>query len=298
MQKKMHNFVVLIPRSRTNSYHSVTRLPELEMESANEEFLLLLLSDSNLPTGGFIASSGLESFVQHGYLLDPSNATGSKSIGILEFIRKSIHSYARLNLPFLTASHRAVSMLKDVRGGEVMESSMEQALERIRTVDRLFEAMTLNHVSKRASIAQGIALLTLFDKSFSPPTTPRSPPAPEKILVERLRATIRKGESFGHHPVGFGIITAALSLSLPASQNLFLFLHARSILSSAIRLNIIGPYISHRLLLRDVRPLIAEAMEKCKDLELESGVGPVVTWPLGEILAARHDTLHSKIFNS
>lgn len=26
--------------------------------------------------------------------------------------------------------------------------------------------------------------------------------------------------------------------------------------------------------------------------------GPATTWPLGEILAARHDQLHSRIFNS
>lgn len=296
----MHNFVVCFRRYRSNPYRAIVDVDERRMENANEEFLLLLLSDSNLPTGGFIASSGLESYLQHGYLIDPSNRNGSKSIGILDFVAKSIHSYARLNLPFLSASHEAGTRLRTTGPEEDVEERLEEAQERIRVVDRLFEAMTLNSVSKRASVAQGIALLTLYDKSFSPPTIPGSVPAPEKTLVERLRTSIRAKEkdSFGHHPIGFGIITSALSLPLPAAQNIFLFLHARSILSSAIRLNIIGPYISHRLLLHDVRPLIAQALDECKDLQLEKGTGPVVSWPLGEILAARHDALHSKIFNS
>lgn len=95
------------------------------------------------------------------------------------------------------------------------------------------------------------------------------------------------------------------------SQHLFLFLHARSLLSSAIRLNTVGPYVSHRLLLHDVRPLVEESLLACRRLSLGGAAsrdpvpiteddedGPATTWPLGEILAARHDQLHSKIFNS
>lgn len=65
-------------------------------------------------------------------------------------------------------------------------------------------------------------------------------------------------------------------------------------------MNTIGPYVSHRMLLHDVQPLVTAAHERCKDATLESGAeaGPATTWPLGEILAARHDQLHSKIFNS
>jgi urease accessory protein len=32
--------------------------------------------------------------------------------------------------------------------------------------------------------------------------------------------------------------------------------------------------------------------------ELEDEQLPATTWPLGEILSARHDLLHSRIFNS
>lgn len=68
------------------------------------------------------------------------------------------------------------------------------------------------------------------------------------------------------------------------------------------------------MLLHDVRPLVDEALEKCSHLRVERreeaegaawwereeevDEGPATTWPLGEILQARHDQLHSKIFNS
>ena len=63
-----------------------------------------------------------------------------------------------------------------------------------------------------------------------------------------------------------------------------------------------------------VRPMIDAALEEAGDLTIRLGErgdgnadaeidddmedGPAVTWPLGEILAARHDLQHSRIFNS
>ena len=78
-------------------------------------------------------------------------------------------------------------------------------------------------------------------------------------------------------------------------------------LSAAIRLNEVGPYSAQQILLHAAQPLIAEAVEQCRDLRsglLEDSEfdevldGPTTTWPLGEILAARHDLQHSRIFNS
>lgn len=93
------------------------------------------------------------------------------------------------------------------------------------------------------------------------------------------------------------------------AQHLHLYLHARSLLSAAVRLNIIGPYGSQQVLLHVVGPLVdAEASRSARlrtGLLAESTAefdepldGPANTWPLGEILAARHDLQHSRIFNS
>ena len=92
------------------------------------------------------------------------------------------------------------------------------------------------------------------------------------------------------------------------SLHLHLFLHARSLLSAAVRLNTIGPYASQQLLLHVVRPIVDVEFDNTKGLRTHSseeaasdgGVfdGPATTWPLGEILASRHDLQHSRIFNS
>jgi urease accessory protein len=80
-------------------------------------------------------------------------------------------------------------------------------------------------------------------------------------------------------------------------------------------LNTIGPYAAQQLLLYIIRPLIHSSLEDTKsvgihfstrdnkggneDREIDDELeGPAVTWPLGEILAARHDLQHSRIFNS
>jgi urease accessory protein len=93
---------------------------------------------------------------------------------------------------------------------------------------------------------------------------------------------------------------------------LHLFLHARGVLSAAVRMNILGPYAAQQLLLHAVKPLLDEALSSTAHLvsgtlregeeeihpELAAEQLPATTWPLGEILSTRHDLLHSRIFNS
>jgi urease accessory protein len=94
------------------------------------------------------------------------------------------------------------------------------------------------------------------------------------------------------------------------TQHLHLYLHARSLLSAAVRLNSIGPYAAQQLLLHVVSAFVDTELQSCARRRTgvlsedgstqwdETQDGPVNTWPLGEILAARHDLQHSRIFNS
>lgn len=96
-------------------------------------------------------------------------------------------------------------------------------------------------------------------------------------------------------------------------------------------MNTLGPYAAQQLLLHVVRPLVDFEVKRSAHLstgippephgptvveggsEMDAGEvngeeevdvwaasenGPANTWPLGEIVAARHDLLHSRIFNS
>ncbi|KAI0375892.1 hypothetical protein BV20DRAFT_932741 [Pilatotrama ljubarskyi] len=298
------------------------------MDSDHEAYILLLLSDSNLPTGSFVASAGLESYVTHGFFTDlasPSTLSSPDKMDYtINFLRDSLSTYARSALPFVLDAHLVVQdALQDAQGSATDPADYPMA--RLTELDELYETMTLNHVSRRASKSQGVALLTLFSKGFSKPQLsrhlqssglpiPSGSEARAAAVVDKLKLLIRREETHGHLPLCWGVLTAALGLSSERSQYLHLFLQARSLLSASVRLNTIGPYAAQQLLLHAVRPIVELEMTRCKHLATglrasDDGTlpeapddevlnGPAMTWPLGEILAARHDLQHSRIFNS
>lgn len=179
----------------------------------DEAYILLLLSDSNLPTGSFVASSGLESYMKHGFASIPDSAT-------IDFVRDSLASYAHSALPFVSDSHRVVSRLNTSEGDNMDQDTM--VMENLFALDELYDTMTLNHVARRASKSQGVALLSLYSKGLS-----RSPSLSAFLggesedresqmnkLFDAFKLRIRREEGHGHLPVCWGALTAALGLSL------------------------------------------------------------------------------------
>lgn len=189
------------------------------MNNNEETYLLLLLADGNLPTGSFVASSGLESFVTHGFFNKPDDLANT-----IDFVRDSVATYARSALPFVSDTHEIVATYA-ANSDAYNNDSLDQSIIDIRAMDNLYEAMTLNHVAKRASKSQGVALLTLYSRGFSRPPSFASPVADHREkaltkLVDRFKLTIRKEETYGHLPVCWGLLTAALGLSLGKINNL------------------------------------------------------------------------------
>ncbi|KAJ3846851.1 hypothetical protein EV368DRAFT_52157 [Lentinula lateritia] len=284
----------------------------------DETYLLLLLSDSNLPTGAFVASSGFESYIKHGFGGtrtktrdgDGDRDDGTNTVNLkgtertTAFMSDSVGAYARSALPFVADAYRVVRGV--VIGGDGGDGDLETHLRKIQELDALYDVMTLNHVTKRASKSQGVALLTLYSKGFSDPST-----STMASLVSRYKTLVRAQHTPGHLPISWGILTGALGLTLERSLYLHTFLHARALLSASVRLNEIGPYTAQRVLAHVARGVIAAEVDRCACLRTgvlagpcvppgsdDAGEGPANTWPLGEILAARHDLLHSRIFNS
>ena len=214
----------------SSAFH-LLRLPDI-MDNDHEAYVLLLLSDSNLPTGSFVASAGLESYVTHGFFTDPSSATSlpsDKMDGTVNFLRDSLSTYAHSALPFVLDTHRTVDQyLQDADPDAI--GPLDLTISRILELDELYETMTLNHITRRASKSQGVALLTLFSKGFSKPrlsghlsvsadtdlTDSRA--ADAAALVDRLKLLVRKEETHGHLPICWGVLTAALRLSSGASM--------------------------------------------------------------------------------
>ncbi|UZJ53970.1 hypothetical protein CBS101457_003290 [Exobasidium rhododendri] len=303
------------------------------MKDSEAEYLILLLTDSNLPTGGFVASSGLESYYAHG-LLRPGVE------GLLQFIRLTLETYSNNSAAFLLGTHRLiashVSNFDKSHDAELVAQRRQALLDDICQLDEHYHSMTLNHVAQRASKAQGIALLTLFTKSFSTTATSNTLHGPEcSQIIRQLKADIRADASHGHLPICWAAFTACLGINAQRSLQVHLFLQVRAIISSAIRLNIVGPYLAHRLLAFNAREIIDETLKVVNDSVVGSNVAkktaavmvdedeeggwkwtweenscvtddqqqnsthtPRMTWPLGDLIQARHDQLHSRLFNS
>ncbi|KAH8830270.1 hypothetical protein DL96DRAFT_930490 [Flagelloscypha sp. PMI_526] len=168
-----------------------------------ESYLLLLLADSNLPTGSFVASAGLESYIKHGFA------------SVTSFVQESLASYAKSSLPFVSDTRLAIgaSSIGEFIDDKDIQTRVDDVLKDIRALDELYETMTLNHVARRASKTQGVALLTLYSRSFAPP----EPTTEQKVytrLLDRFKLLVRRGDTFGHLPICWGLLAGALGLHI------------------------------------------------------------------------------------
>ncbi|KGB79369.1 hypothetical protein I307_02339 [Cryptococcus deuterogattii 99/473] len=310
---------------------------------AEELHLLYVLTDSNLPTGGFVSSSGLESFAKHGFLSSQYSYTnreskdgirGKKNMtgGLVDFARAEVSNYASTTGGFVKDAWSCVADSRKAfkAGNGIIGEEVQRVLQKIQVLDKYHECTLLSHVGRRSSKAQGVAMLTLFSRGLSRPAGideylsedgggPGSTDEMGLKIVEGYKKMVILEKAPGHLAVCWGVITAALGLPVDRALHLHLFLHARSLLSSAVRLNIIGPYASSQLLLHPYRDIIDQEVNKLhscttgiiEDKAEKNGKeedfwawtedaekGPATTWPLGEVLMGRHDIQHSRIFNS
>lgn len=229
----------------------------------------LILSDSALPLGSFAFSSSLESFVAHQPLSSPSKP---KTDLILQFLPQTIHSTASTLLPFLAAAFNNPSSAT--------------------YYDDILDASTTCPVARRASVSQGRALLTVYDKSLSSGIVDGE----WKRSIENYRLAIRKGEASGHFPVAWGVICRVFQLRLDEACYVFMFNHAKAVCSAAVRLGLCGPYWSQGILVRqDMRTWLEDAVKDGKDRNLEEA-GQTV--PSIDLWQGRHEVLYSRVFNS
>lgn len=208
--------------------------------SPTETHLLYVLLDSNLPTGGFVASSGLESYAKHGFFSvapsygQPSHLNGTSGPAIktaptaamMDFAASELDNYASTTLCFVADSWNAVNAA--LVGGS--RTSLENVCLSIVNQDKYHEATMLSHVARRSSKAQGVAMLTLFSRGLSIPPGSASfeslgideAEAERRQrgdeMVNLYKRQVRLGASPGHLAVCWGVITAALGLSLGMQQ--------------------------------------------------------------------------------
>ncbi|KAK9274096.1 hypothetical protein L1049_018910 [Liquidambar formosana] len=182
------------------------------------------LLDSILPTGGFAHSFGLEAAIQARIVSGPED--------LRAYVILVLENTGSLLLPF------------------VCSATMSPNLENWHKLDRMLDATLTNEVARKASIAQGSALMRLAAAVFA-----------EVPSLKTMRDTsLGSGAVSFHHAPIFGLICGLLGMDSGSSQRAYMFITMRDVISAATRLNLIGPLgaavLQHQI------ALVAEDMSK------------------------------------
>ena len=264
-------FQPIITQSRTANTHRAA------LHSPSTPHALLLLSDSALPLGSFAFSSGLESYLLHHKPLPP---TTTPLASFHRFLGLSIASVAGTALPYIIAAYR--------NPAEIV------------SLDNDLDASTPCTVARRASVAQGRALLSVWERAFRSVEPSSSPPSDDaaaaalstfSALLKHSTATAN-----GHFAPLWSLVSLSHSLSLPQTAYIFLFSHARAVLSAAVRASVMGPYQAQGVLASAwLQREIEKGVSGNWEVRMEEAGQRV---PLVDLWVGRHEMLYSRIFNS
>ncbi|RYP22387.1 hypothetical protein DL765_001739 [Monosporascus sp. GIB2] len=271
----------------------------------NPHHYLLLLSDSALPLGSFAFSSGLESYREHA-------RTARSPAPFASFLPLSVSSLAATSLPFALAAHR------DPR--------------RLAELDDALDAATPCAVARRASVAQGRALLGVWEKSFAPAAAATGArdgglgsgvgagdDGELREVLKEFSALLRSGSGPGSGAVAaaaeedekegvqpqqvsahfaplFGAVARAVGLTARQAAYVFVLGHVRNLTSAAMRAGVFGPFQAQKILAgAGAQRLVAAAVDREWDTPFEDAGQ---TAPILDLWVGRHEILYSKIFNS
>ncbi|TVY55803.1 putative urease accessory protein UreF-like [Lachnellula cervina] len=268
-------------KARLNGRHAIAKedaipnvLPSHGPLTTSSHHFLLLLSDSALPLGSFAFSSGLESYLAH---TRPASSFPA-------FLNFSLASYASTTLPFVLATHRNPIDLVEL--------------------DDTLDAAIMCTVGRRASAAQGRALLSIWDRSFSTAVPVGDTAGVVEVLKEfsvllRSTSSVVSGDlptASAHLGPVFGVVACVLGMSLQQTAYVFMLSHVKSLLSAAVRASVFGPYHAQKVLASvEVQDGIRQAIAREWDTKIEDAGQSV---PVMDLWIGRHEMLYSRIFNS
>ncbi|KAK4239144.1 putative urease accessory protein UreF-like protein [Achaetomium macrosporum] len=245
---------------------------------------------------GFAFSSGLESYLAHHH---QKSFARQQPASFTAFLPLSISSYASTTLPYVLAAHR------------------DPSLANLAALDDTLDASIVCTVGRRASVAQGRALLSIWERSFvgSPGAGAGAGGEADGEGVRGFSALLRisaaSSSSFGdgggawdadplavaaHLPPLFGAICALVGLGLEQTAYVFLLGHVKALVSAAVRAGVFGPYQAQKTLASGaVQELIRAMIEREWETRVEDAGQNV---PVMDLWVGRHEVLYSRIFNS
>lgn len=177
-------------------------------------------------------------------------------------------------------------------------------------LDNDFDASTPCTVARRASVAQGRALLGVWERALRGAGITRDGTEGKRIgeavealgrFNQDLKKTPQGGSAEllplnGHVAPLWGLVCRSQGLELIETAYVFLLNHAKAVLSAAVRAAALGPYAAQGLLASGwLRGLLEDAVKENWATEVENA-GQCA--PVLDLWVGRHELLYSRIFNS
>ena len=209
------------------------------VQKEEQLWLALEICDSGFPGGAFAHSLGLESAKNHGFVSESRDSLKS-------FVLQTLEQSVTHLLPLI---HRAHAFYYE--SDSVIAPNMTVLLTELRHVDEYCHTLLTNEVSRRASRAQGKCFLRAATEAFSS-TSPRLQQFTTALTASSSSTTQQTGRdnnetnehewiSQCHFTPLFGAVCGILGLTQNLTSRMYLRCTLRDLLSSAARLNILGP---------------------------------------------------------
>lgn len=221
------------------------------------------LLDSILPTGGFAHSLGLGAAIQTRLVSTPQD--------LQTFITHLLDNAGSLLLPY------------------VCSAAMSPDMETWRKLDKMLDATLTNQVGRKASTAQGAALLRVAAAVFS-----ETQPCLKTMREASMCSASGKVLVCFHHAPIFGLVCGVLGMDGTTAQRAYMYTTMRDVISAATRLNLVGPLGA--AVLQHQMAKVAEAMVlKWMDRKVEESCQIA---PLLDTVQGCHAYLFSRLFCS
>lgn len=240
------------------------------------------LIDASLPTGGFAHSQGLEAAWRVGCIKSGFDLE-AEILARVEQTKTSL-------LPFLLKSHFECKRMK------------VDWLKRLEALDSSLGCSISTAVARRASLAQGRALLRVARTCFFS----------ENPDFESLYSKIKKtfvgsssdendGIGSGHGCIVFGCVASMLGLGPRLTSKAFLYTVLRDMISAAIRINLLGSMEGAKLqyeLQKRIDSYVPDLDAHYNDIGENEIVYSYQQYPMIDIVAGIHERLNSRIYMS
>ncbi|NRG46824.1 urease accessory protein UreF [Bacillus sp. CRN 9] len=226
----------------------------------NRILSLFQLCDSNLPTGAFSHSFGLESYIQDGKVKDPES--------FYEWLRVYLHEQ-------LIYTDGLVCRL-------IYDALRKKDIQKIWKLDHLITVQNLPRETRQGTKMIGYRMLKLTESLYGMPT------------LSQYRERIDKKQSYGHPAIVFSMVAHGLEVSKQNTILYYLYSAVSSQVQNAVRAiplgQTAGQTITHKF-----QPELTRAAESIMQLH-EDDFG--IVSPGLELSQMKHERVNIRIFMS